>query len=63
MHREPRGETFIEALLPQRMGRNEQLERIDALVDWAPLAEIYDAPRGRPAYRPLLMVKALLLQQ
>ena len=52
MHREPRGETFIEALLPQRMGRNEQLERIDALVDWAPLAEIvsvvYAAPRGRP---------------
>ena len=67
MHREPRGETFIEALLPQRMGRNEQLERIDALVDWAPLAEIvsvvYAAPRGRPAYPPLLMVKALLLQQ
>ena len=67
MHRESGGETFIEALVPQRMGRNAQLERITALVDWAPLAEIvsvvYAAPRGRPAYPPLLMVKAMLLAQ
>ena len=67
MHREQSGETFIEAVPPQRMGRNESLEWIDALVDWEPLAAIVavilDAPRGRPAYRPLLMVKALLLQQ
>ena len=67
MHRESGGETFIEALVPQRLGRNAQLERIAALVDWAPLAEIvaevYAAPRGRPAYPPLLMVKALLLAQ
>ena len=65
MHRESSGETFLEALVPERMGRNAQLERIAALVDWAPLAEIvsviYAAPRGRPAYPPLLMVKALLL--
>jgi len=67
MHRESGGETFIEALVPERLGRNAQLERIAALVDWAPLAEIvsvvYAAPRGRPAYAPLLMVKALLLAQ
>ncbi len=67
MHREQSGETFIEAAPPQRMGRNESLEWIDALVDWEPLAAIVavilDAPRGRPAYRLLLMVKALLLQQ
>ena len=65
MHRESGGETFLEALAPARLGRNAQLERIAALVDWAPLAEIvsvvYAAPRGRPAYPPLLMVKALLL--
>ena len=65
MHRESGGETFMEALAPARLGRNAQLERIAALVDWAPLAEIvsvvYAAPRGRPAYPPLLMVKALLL--
>ena len=64
MHRESGGETFLEALAPARLGRNAQLERIAALVDWAPLAEIvavvYAAPRGRPAYPPLLMVKALL---
>ena len=67
MHRETGGETFIEALVPARLGRNAQLERIAALVDWEPLAElvaeIYAAPRGRPAYPPLLMVKALLLAQ
>ena len=67
MHRESGGETFIEALVPERMGRNAQLERIAAQVDWVPLAEIvaviYDAPRGRPAYPPLLMVKALLLRE
>ena len=67
MHRESGGETFIEALAPQRLGRNAQLERITALVDWAPLAAIvsvvYAAPRGRPAYPPLLMVKALLLRE
>ena len=65
MHRESGGETFMEALAPARLGRNARLERITALVDWAPLAEIvsvvYAAPRGRPAYPPLLMVKALLL--
>ena len=67
MHRETGGERFAEALVPERLGRNAQLERIAALVDWAPLAEIvsviYAAPRGRPAYPPLLMVKAMLLAQ
>ena len=67
MHRESGGETFVEALVPERLGRNARLERIAALVDWSPLAEIvsvvYDAPRGRPAYPPLLMVKALLLRE
>ena len=56
MHRETGGETFIEALVPDRLGRNERLERIAALVDWEPLAalvaEIYAAPRGaRPIRR------------
>ena len=67
MHRESGGETFIEALVPERLGRNAQLERIAAMVDWSALAEIvsvvYDAPRGRPAYPPLLMVKAMLLAE
>lgn len=38
MHRESGGETFIEALVPERLGRNAQLERIAALVDWSALA-------------------------
>ena len=69
MHRESGGETFIEALAPQRLGRNAQLERITALVDWAPLAAIvsvvYAAPRraAGPPNPPLLMVKALLLRE
>ena len=67
MHRESGGETFIEALIPERLGRNARLERIAAQVDWEPLAAIvsvvYAAPRGRPAYAPLLMLKALLLAE
>ena len=33
MHRESGGATFIEALAPQRLGRNAQLERMTALVE------------------------------
>ena len=56
MHRESGGETFMEALAPARLGRNARLERIAALVDWAPLAEIVAVvtPRragGRPTRR------------
>lgn len=67
MHRAQRAETFIDAMLPDRFGRNARLERIDALVDWAALeaivADVYASPRGRPSYRPLVMVKVLLLQE
>jgi transposase, IS5 family len=49
------------------IGGNRRLERIERLLDWARLAQvvapIYAAPTGRPSYPPLLMVKALLLQQ
>lgn len=49
------------------LGRNARLERIAALIDWAPLeamaAEIHAAPSGRPAYPPGVMVRALVLQQ
>ncbi|HEX3883082.1 MAG TPA: transposase [Stellaceae bacterium] len=43
------------------------LERIGALIDWAAVGELlrglHDSPQGAPAYPPLTMVKALLLQQ
>jgi IS5 family transposase len=48
-------------------GRNRQLERIAALVDWAAferlLGGIYAAPVGRPSYGPVVLLKCLLLQQ
>jgi IS5 family transposase len=57
---------FADAALAS-LGRNGRLERIAALIDWAPLeavvAEIHAAPSGRPAYPPSVMVRALVLQQ
>lgn len=48
-------------------GSNRRLEQIGGLLDWSAierrLGEVYAANEGRPAYRPLLMFKALLLQQ
>jgi transposase, IS5 family len=53
--------------LVEGAGHNRQLERIGALVDWAPfellLGAIYAAPVGRPSYGPLVLVRCLLLQQ
>ena len=49
------------------MGRNEHLERLDAVIDWdrvdGLLADIHLSQDGRPAYPPLLMAKVMLLQQ
>jgi transposase, IS5 family len=59
--------SFIDALLPAGFGRNERLERIDALVDWGKLGAMIEQVRpsetGRPPYAPLSMFKALLLAQ
>jgi IS5 family transposase len=51
-----------------RHGRpNELLARLSELLDWAALGRIvgvlHDSPHGAPAYPPLAMLKALLLQQ
>ncbi len=64
----PLGEqSFVDVLLPERVGRNEKLERVDAVVDWKKLAKlvngIYAAPSGRPSYPPVVMVKIMVLQQ
>lgn len=44
-----------------------KLDRIAGLIDWAPLEAllrpIHSAPRGAPGYPPVMMLKALLLQQ
>lgn len=67
MHREIGKESFLEAFLPEGIGRNESLERIGEVVDWERLGglveDIYSAGEGRPSYPPLMMVKVMLLQQ
>lgn len=58
---------FAEAFLPAGFGRNARLERIAGLIDWLPVEALVKQVRpgttGRPPYRALAMVKALLLQQ
>ena len=59
--------TFVDAFVPEGLGVNETLERIDAMLDWERIgkvvAEVHAAPEGRPGYPPLTMVKIALLQQ
>ena len=67
MHRPASEQSFVDVLLPARVGRNAKLERIDEVVDWKKLARlvngIYAAPLGRPSYPPVVMVKIMVLQQ
>ena len=67
MHLEASDPTFIDALITPNAGRNDRLDRIDRLIDWPKVADILDdvhaAPEGRPAYRPVTMVKIIVLQQ
>ena len=67
MHREIGNPSLIEGFLPEGIGRNESLERIDRAVDWDKLAGlvngVHSSPEGRKSYPPLMMVKVMLLQQ
>ena len=67
MQREMGRPSLAEFLLPEKLGHNERLERIEAAVDWKRLgrvvAGIYASGEGRPSYPPLTMVKVLLLEQ
>src|ERR671918_1140986 len=58
---------LADGLVDVGAGRNRQLEKIAALVDWDGferlLGGIYAAPVGRPSYGPLVLLKCLLLQQ
>ena len=67
MHREIGRPSLAESLLPEGLGSNHQLERINDAVDWGRfnrLVEgVYSASEGRPSYPPLTMVKVLLLEQ
>ena len=67
MRRELGQLSLADGLVEAGAGRNRQLERIAALVDWAAfeclLGEVYAAPVGRPSYGPVVLLKCLLLQQ
>src|SRR6478735_5756100 len=58
--------SLIEALIDPRLGSNERLSKIDALIDWSPIEAIVRKLRtgaqGRPPYTALKMAKALYLQ-
>jgi IS5 family transposase len=68
MWREERKQMSIaDTMVARRKGQNERLERIGGLLNWGRieqlLSAVYAAGEGRPAYRPLVMLRALLLQQ
>ncbi|HEY7670420.1 MAG TPA: IS5 family transposase [Hyphomicrobium sp.] len=67
MHRSSGQGSLAEAWLDPGLGRNQRLDAIAGLIDWSAVerlvASIHAAPEGRKAYSPLVMVKALLLQQ
>jgi len=59
--------SLVEARLPAAFGSKQRLERIRAQVDGQPIEALLQpvrrAPTGRPAYPPLVPLKALLHQQ
>lgn len=67
MHRSGDQVDLGESWLSPRLGRNVRLERIGQVFDWGAVERlvsgVYSARSGRPSWPPLMMVKALLLQQ
>jgi IS5 family transposase len=59
--------TFGQVEASRRVPKDHFLRRIHKAVDWRPLEQmlegLYPSRRGRPSYPPLIMFKALLLQQ
>ena len=57
---------LADGLVEGGAGRNRQLERIAAVVDGTGferrLGGVDAAPVGRPSYRPMVLLKCLLLQ-
>ena len=59
--------SFIDVLVPDHIGRNDQLDHIDQVIDWPKVAKkvngLHASTEGRPAYPSLTMVKIIILQQ
>lgn len=64
---EHRQMSIADTMVARRKGQNERLERISKLLNWGRIEQllgaIYAAGQGRPAYPPLVMLRALMLQQ
>jgi transposase, IS5 family len=58
---------FADSLVAAQVRPNATLERIAGLIDWGAVAALLGGlraePTGRPGYPPLVLFKALLLQQ
>ena len=59
--------SFVEAMMPAGLGRNVRLERLSEMVRWYRFEKLLKGVRaqaltGRPAYAPLMMFRALVLQ-
>jgi transposase, IS5 family len=68
MHRTVGQASFLDSMLDaEGFGHNPDLEALGAAIDWRPLehlvSRLYARGEGRPSYPPLIMVKALLVQQ
>lgn len=67
MHRSSGQEDLGQAWLSPRLGRNVRLERIARVFDWEAVDRLvhglHGSRTGRPSWPPLMLVKALLLQQ
>ena len=59
--------SFVEAFASAKLGRNARLEGLAARIDWSELAGLVRGLEpegaGRPPFDPLVMLRALLLQQ
>jgi len=60
-------QSFVEAFASVKLGRNHRLDQVTALVRWSrfekTLRKLEPEAAGRPPFDPLVMFKALLLQQ
>lgn len=67
MHRSSGQGDLVQAWLSRDLGHNRRLVKISEAFDWDAIerlvSEVYGSRTGRPSWPPLMMFKALLLQQ